>query len=153
MTDLFRQPDLSNVQNDRSDEVVKFFLDSVQESELDQNRMDQMDEIEENRLLKDEVFALLAKGKKLKRFKDSLLLQTSRRYTEEGSDIPKPFARSRQDQLQLGYAAEALLELEYDTSYFYKVFSSIFSESNLFTDSTRIEKSLVAAGVALILFT
>lgn len=125
--DLSKKIDINNVQNDRSNPTVKSFLDLIGKCELDSDRKDAIEEAEENRGLKDQFFAPLAKGRKLKRFKDSFLLQLSRRYTEEGNDIPKPFANSRNDQKTMGEVAEAIQEREYSFSYFFKTISKIFN--------------------------
>lgn len=122
-----QQIDTSQVQNDRSDKTVQEFLEMYEHSKQDQDRRDMMDEIEENRNLKDQLFMPLNTGKRLKKFKDTLLLQTDRRYTEEGRDIPKPFAKSRNSQLQHGYVAEAIQEREYEHSYIYRQISKAFN--------------------------
>ena len=117
---------VDNVQNDRNDPLVRSFLDFETRAALDNKRQLKMRGNQENRHLKEQIHDLLAGSRKLRRFKNTFLIQTSRRFTEEGNRMPKPFAKSSAPQKLTGHFAEALLEQQYDWSDLYTTYQNVF---------------------------
>jgi len=123
---LETQPRETQVQNDKNDPLVRSFIKLYTRATNDQDRADTLEEIDENRTLKADMFALISRKRRLRRFKDDFLLQTSRRFSEEGTTLPKPIARSAKKQAWQGTVAESILERQYDWSYFYETYQQLF---------------------------
>ena len=116
------------------DDKVQQFIEYENAAEDDSDRELKLDNIIENRTLRRDFFRPLAKDKQLKRFKDTFLIQTSRRYTEDGSYIPKPFAKARtKEQQVLGVFAESVVETQYNWAELNLVYDDGFEASK--TDS------------------
>ena len=123
---LEEQAKVDDVQNDRNLPIVRSFIDLEIKAVQDPKRQKKMKGNEENRSIKEHIHDLLAGSRKLRRFKNTFLIQTSRRFTEEGNKMPKPFAKSSGAQKILGHFAEALLEQQYDWSDLISTYQNVF---------------------------